>query len=642
VPSSFVNRRISCRCLRSTAPLLAIVSAGAWAQADLPPLKTTITVTESLSAGVPAHMSVLDATALDRTPGVNADDRLRVIPGFSLFRRSSSLVAHPSTQGVSLRGLGSTAASRTSVRWDGVPLNEPFGGWVQWSRVAPEALDRVEVTRGAATSLFGDHSMGGSISLFSKAAERNRLEGQLEAGNRATRTVSAAAARRWNRWAASAHWRGVTTGGYYIVRPSERGLADRPARSRFTAGDLRLDAGSGAQRLYLKLDLLAEERANGTVLRRNSTSLGSISAHYSRDAASSSLSLIAWHVREQFRDHTSSLSLDRNTETPATRQRVPAESAGATALWRKGESRWSAIAGADFLRAEGYSHQTSPATGATQVTGGVLTQQGYFTQLEAGGAPLRIFAGARYQSAGPGRRFFSPSAGLTAAKGPVRLRASAYRAFRIPTLDEMYRQFRVGNTVTFPNPDLRPETMSGGEAGLDWSSERSRLSVTAYHNSLGRLIANVTISAAPNLIQRQKRNAGRAAARGVEAEIRRRWRSLLGEFSYLFVDSRFSGGPRLPQVARHQGSAVLTYARSRTLLSAGLRAYSSQFEDDLNTFRMPGYAVLHFSAQREFGRAMAAVFAMENALNREFIVGFTPTAATGAPRLWRFGLRWRR
>jgi len=641
VSSFFVSRRPSCRCLRSIAVLLATFAVRASAQVDLPPLKTTITVTETLSAGVPAHMTVLDANTLDRTPGVNADDRLRIIPGFSLFRRSSSLIAHPSTQGVSLRGLGSTAASRTSVRWDGVPLNAPFGGWVQWSRVAPESLDRVEVTRGASTSLFGDHSMGGAISLFSRPPEQTRWEGKLEAGNRTTRTASAAAARRWNRWAASADWRGVTTGGYFIVPPSERGLADRPARSRFTAGDLRLDADRGAQRLFLKLNVLAEERANGTALRRNSTSLGSLSAHYSRDAASSSLSLIAWHVREQFRDHTSSLSLDRNTETPATRQRVPAESVGATALWRKGQSRWSATAGADLLRAEGYSHQTSPATGATQATGGVLTQHGYFTQLEAGGAPLRLFAGARYQSAGPGRRFVSPSAGLAAAKGPVRFRASAYRAFRIPTLDEMYRQFRVGNTVTFPNPDLRPETMSGGEAGFDWSSERSRLSVTAYHNSLGRLITNVTISAAPNLIQRQKRNAGQAAARGVEAEIRHRWRSLLGELSYLFVDSRFSAGPRLPQVARHQGTAVLTYARPRTLLSAGLRAYSSQFEDDLNTFRMPGYAVLHVSAQREFGRGLAALFAMENALNREFIVGFTPTAATGAPRLWRVGLRWR-
>lgn len=586
-------------------------------------------------------MTVLDSSVLDRTPGVNADDRLRMIPGFSLFRRSSSLVAHPSTQGVSLRGLGSSAASRTTVRWDGVPLNEPFGGWIQWSRIAPDALDRVEITRGASTSLFGDHSMGGAISLFSKGPERNRTEAKFEAGSRGTATAYAGAARRWNRWAASANARGVTTDGYFIVPERERGRADQPASARFTSGDLRLDTWRGAARLHLKLDIFAEERSNGTVLRRNSTSLGSVSGHYARDSASNSVSLTAWHVRAQFRDHTSSLSPDRNTETPATRQRVPSESVGGTALWRTARNSMSVITGADLLRVEGYSHQTAVLTGVRQTAGGALTQHGYFAQLEAGGAPVRLFAGARYQAAGRGRRFFSPSAGFTSARGPVRIRGAAYRAFRIPTLDEMYRQFRVGNVVTYPNPDLRPETMGGGEAGLDWSKERTRLSLTVYRNHLDRLVTNVTVRATPTLIERWKQNAGRAVAQGVEVELRRFWRNWSGELSYLFVESRFRQGPRLPQVAKHQGSAVLSYLRPNLMLSAGLRAYSSQFEDDLNLYRMPGYAVLHLSAERSLQRNLSALFTIENALNREFIVGFTPTAAIGAPRLWRLGLRWR-
>lgn len=89
-----------------------------------------------------------------------------MVPGFSLFRRSSSLVANPTTQGVSLRGLGSSGASRSLVLWDGIPLNSPFGGWIYWTRVSPEQLDRVEVSRGASTSVFGDKAMGGSIGLF--------------------------------------------------------------------------------------------------------------------------------------------------------------------------------------------------------------------------------------------------------------------------------------------------------------------------------------------------------------------------------------------------------------------------------------------------------------------------------------------
>jgi outer membrane cobalamin receptor len=270
-----------------------------------------------------------------------------------------------------------------------------------------------------------------------------------------------------------------------------------------------------------------------------------------------------------------------------------------------------------------------------------LTQHGYFAQLETGGAPLRFFAGARYQLAGQDRRFFSPSAGFTSARGPLRFRGAAYRAFRIPTLDELHRSFRVGNVVTYPNPALRPESLNGGEAGLDWARERTRLSLTLYRNHLDRLITNVTLRAAPNLIERQKQNAGQAIAQGLEVQLRHGWRDWTAELSYLFADSRFRSGPRLPQVAKHQGSATLSYLRPGLVLAAGLRAYSSQFEDDLNSFRMPGYAVVHLSAERSLRSNVFAVFSMENALDREFIVGFTPSASIGAPRLWRVGLRWR-
>jgi outer membrane receptor protein involved in Fe transport len=136
----------------------------------IPPLKTSITVTEHISADAPAAVTTLSPRQLARSPGVNLDDCLRLLAGFSLFRRSSSLVANPGTQGVSLRGLGSTGASRTLVLWDGIPLNDPFGGWVYWTRVAPEDLNVVEVSRGASTSVFGNLAMGGVVSLTSSGA----------------------------------------------------------------------------------------------------------------------------------------------------------------------------------------------------------------------------------------------------------------------------------------------------------------------------------------------------------------------------------------------------------------------------------------------------------------------------------------
>src|SRR6478672_4779798 len=108
-------------------------------------------------------LCLLGVPQLQQLPGENLDDRLRYVPGFSMFRRSSSLAANPTTQGISLRGLGSSGASRTLLLWDGIPVNSPFGGWIYWTRLAPEDVERIEVSRGASTSVFGDRAMGGTI-----------------------------------------------------------------------------------------------------------------------------------------------------------------------------------------------------------------------------------------------------------------------------------------------------------------------------------------------------------------------------------------------------------------------------------------------------------------------------------------------
>ena len=206
-----------------------------------PPLKTSITVTEHISADAPAAVTTLAPTQLALSPGVNLDDRLRLLPGFSLFRRSSSLVANPGTQGVSLRGLGSTGASRTLVLWDGIPLNDPFGGWVYWTRVAPEDLGVVEVSRGASTSVFGNLAMGGVISLTSRPESPTRADLAFEGGAEGTTEARGSVASTWGRFGASLQLRALGTDGYFIVPEYLRGAADRRANLRFISGATRLD-----------------------------------------------------------------------------------------------------------------------------------------------------------------------------------------------------------------------------------------------------------------------------------------------------------------------------------------------------------------------------------------------------------------
>jgi outer membrane receptor protein involved in Fe transport len=623
---------------------LAAVSAFAQTTPEPPklePLKQSITVNADIAAEAPASIVEIGRPQLQQLPGENLDDRLRYVPGFSMFRRSSSLAANPTTQGISLRGLGSSGASRTLLLWDGIPVNSPFGGWIYWDRLAPEDIERIEISRGASTSIFGDKAMGGSINIFSRPPEPWRLQLGVDGGNDGQVQLYGGFSHLWrNRFGASAHIRTYRMDGYYIVPEGTRGPVDQPAGVEFVAGTIRFDYLALRDKLFLRLDTLAEDRRNGTALTPNSTGLGSLAASWAHDVTHDGLNLSAYHTRENYHAWFSSIGAGRRTETLSFMQHAPSDETGVAGLWRHTQSTWTTIAGGDFARTAGYSADYLLPTGL-RFGEGDRWSRGFFGQVNGKTGPLTLFLGGREDFTGQGNSFFSPSGGVTAGRGIFRVRASAYRSFRSPTLNELYRTFRAGNAVTQSNAALLPEKLFGAEAGFDVVGETRRLSVTLFRNGLDDVITNVTLSTTPSLTTRQRQNAASAVTHGIEANLRQilgaHWQ---GELSYLYADSRYATGLRIPQVAKQQGSASVTWMRGKTFLSSSLRAYSLQFEDDLNTLVLPGYAVLQFSARQNITASLSARFEMENALDRVFLTGRTPAPQIGAPRLYRVGLRW--
>lgn len=604
----------------------------------LEPVTSSVTVVGRIQTETPASISVLGRPELRRIPGVNLDDRLRMIPGFSLFRRSSSLVANPTTQGVSLRGLGSSGASRTLVLYDGVPVNDPFGGWIQWNRFSPEQIERVEVMRGASTSVFGDRAMSGAIALTSLSGERSRIHAGFEGGNLAQKLFTAGFAQPWRKMGISANVRAFETDGYYIVPQSVRGLADTTADTRFLAPDVRLDYFGHRQRFHVKADVLVEDRDNGTRLQRNSTSLGTVSAHYS-GGVENNFSLLGYHTREEYRASFSAILAGRNSERLTFLQSVPSDATGGAMLYRRALSKVNFTGGADVVRVEGYSIDSLVPTGK-RIGGGTQTQHGVFGQVNGTLGAAQLFGGLRHHFTGQGSRFLSPSGGIVVGRRWIRGRASAYRSFRAPTLNELFREFRAGNAVTQPNGWLKPESSTGVEAGFDLVFESRRLGVTLFRNSLDDVITNVTLSSTPALIVRQRQNAEAALSRGAEVEFRQRWRDFHGEVSYLYADSRFRSGPLIPQIPKHQGSMQVGFSRGGTLATAGVRSFAYQFEDDRNQFVLPGFTVAQFVVRQRLGKGVSAQAVMENLLDRTYVVGFSPTPNIGAPRMFRLGLRW--
>ncbi|HWW83196.1 MAG TPA: TonB-dependent receptor, partial [Vicinamibacterales bacterium] len=190
----------------------------------------TVTVTptrsEQRAGDTPASVNILTNEEIKASPAVVADDVLRQVPTFSLFRRSSSLSTHPTSQGVSLRGIGPSGVSRTLVLLDDVPFNDPFGGWVYWSRVPLENSERIEIVDGSTSSLYGNYAMGGVINIVTNHPERRTLDIKPQYGNRNSPKLDMVASDRWDKFGALFEGTVFNTDGFPIVAASERGPID--------------------------------------------------------------------------------------------------------------------------------------------------------------------------------------------------------------------------------------------------------------------------------------------------------------------------------------------------------------------------------------------------------------------------------
>src|SRR3989454_12436989 len=216
--------------VRAGAPDVDIVLGPAML---LESVTVTATRTEQRLGDIPASVSVLRADEIRHSPAVVADHVLRQIPTFSLFRRTSSLSSHPTAQGVSLRGIGPSGVSRTLVLIDGVPFNDPFGGWVYWPRVPLESVDRIELVDRASSSLYGNYALGGVINIVSSRPTRRTIEFKPQYGNHHSPKMDFFGSDVWGKLGVAVDGSIFSTDGFPIVAPAERGPVDTKATVDF-------------------------------------------------------------------------------------------------------------------------------------------------------------------------------------------------------------------------------------------------------------------------------------------------------------------------------------------------------------------------------------------------------------------------
>ena len=358
------------------------------------PVTERVTVTATRTAqrlgDTASDVAVLTSRDLDSTAALTLDDKLRQVPGFQLFRRSGSRVANPTSQGASLRGVGASGASRALVLDDGVPLNDPFGGWVYWDRVPREAVSGVEVVRGAASDLYGTDAMGGVINLIPHKPTVSTLDFEASYGNETTSDASLSASVRLGRWIAVADGEAFHTDGYFVVPQDVRGRVDSRSDSDYRAADFTVDRLiSDRARLFVRASYFGEARDNGQVFQNNHTEIRQLAAgaNWQTDAAGA-FSVRVYGGPQTFDQNFFATALDRNSENLTDVQRSPAQQFGASGQWsRTAGVHQTLVAGIEGDEVRGASNELLylPVTSRQGTAGPIAIFPGLRSAVGAGG-----------------------------------------------------------------------------------------------------------------------------------------------------------------------------------------------------------------------------------------------------------------
>lgn len=669
---------------RWSPPALAVLVLGSPVHAQDPDPETAETQSEIVVTGEGLEQapstSVYAIADIDRDTIVSSgsgriEDALENVAGFQQFRRSDSRSSNPSAQGATLRALGGNATSRGLVLLDGVPISDPFFGYIPFNSIAPERLGSIRVTRGGGSGPFGAGALAGTIELESVDADTlGPVAANLLVNDREESEASGSLSASLGEGFAVASGRWDRGRGFFTTPTDQRVPAS--ARAAF-------DSWSVGLRAVAPLSDTVELQARGLVfddartLRfdgANSTSEGQDASIRIVGRGDWQFDALAYVQARNFSNVVISSTrfvrvLDQRN-TPSTglggklEIRPPVGDAHTLRLgvdYRRSdgelqEEAFSAFTGnlRERRRAGGTNSdlglfvEDDWQAGRLLVTGGLradrtVIEDGFFRAVDASGAlvsetiaedrsdwSLSWRAGAAYDA----------GSGLT-------LRAAAYTGLRLPTLNELYRPFVVFPVVTQANAELENERLEGFEIGADWRpSENVDLAVTLFDNQVENAIANVTL--APNLRQRQ--NLPAIDAQGIEASLGLAVGQLRLDGSVVYTDAEISGtgaslaldGNRPPQTPELAFSTTLAWQPAQGWrLATTLRHVGAQFEDDQETDSLPAATTLDTFIQMPLGGKFSAVLRGENLFNERIVTRNSGGAIDlGVPRTVWFGLRY--
>jgi outer membrane receptor protein involved in Fe transport len=621
------------------------------------------------------------------------DEAILTSPGASLFRRTTSVGANPTTQGISLRPIAPSGASRALVTLDGAPVNDPFGGWVIWTSLPPESLDGVTLVRGAGAGAYGSGALTGTVELREQPATGGLQAMDVSGGQENTWRGAAVFGAPGLMVSVS----GERSDGYTPVRGPQQGPADTPLNLQDASFAFRVQHSIGEAEASARFGVYDEKRGAGLAGAASNASGATATFTIAKPAEKDSLGwrLQAWMRASDLSNSSVSVAPGRVSTTPANDEySTPAQGYGVNAALqgRGGALGWEAGVDARLARGEEFERFRYQVNQFTRLreAGGHTSVVGVYLDADWTSSPWLVTGGVRvdaWSNSDALRRESDLNTGaitlnahpqgasgvLPTARAGVRydlsqttwLRAAGYMGFRAPTLNELHRPFRVGNDVTESNPALKPEKLQGLELGLGGDPAFAHWSTTVYYNRLVDPITNVTIGIGPGNFPiagfipaggtlRQRQNAGLIKAWGLEGDANGQaipnvtWRA-----GFAYTHARVDGESAAPQLTGKLPAEAPALAVTagldwtpveRLLLSTDLRYESLRYEDDLNTRRLEPGMMLDARVAWRIGGDRQVYVAVANLINNDLAVGQTADGVTsyGEPRTVLVGFSLRR
>jgi outer membrane receptor protein involved in Fe transport len=642
---------------------------------------------------VPAATTVIDHDQVERAPEQLADELVRAAPSVGTFRRSSSAIADPTSQGLNLRGVGPSGVSRALVLQDGVPLNDPFGGWVYWRALSPLGVDRIEIVPSGASALFGNFALGGVLQVISRPIDGATVDAVAALGSLGGQRAAVRSTGRFGDLGLELDTETWHSDGYAPIVAAERGVVDGPAPSTHNTVGGRVEYTRGNQTVHAGARYFSESLDAGTQFTTADVRTVTYGAGWQLagdpGTRPGTFDVELFGGTQRFDQERARVSgspgapagspAARSTAAKAADGHTPSNNQGVVATWTtRLAGRHAIVVGADAQRVVGSATDTlfpatiQPTTIVQRAAGGEQRYAGAFAQDAIQVTPeLELAAALRldgWQNV-DGSSTTTPSMGsamttpfadasklqldprlgaLYHVSHEVAVRASAYRAFRAPTLNELYRPFQVGTVLTAANPALRPETLWGGELGTQLVLEGVAAQATAFWNQMSDPIANVTLAMPLNGATRQRQNLGSTRILGLELDLT--WRpgaAWTVRVAHTFSDGYVRTAPaqpelvgkRLAQDPHHRSAAIVSYDNPRiATLTAELRYLGAQFEDDQNTQPIGSVVLFDARAERALAAGLSVFVTGRNLFDRHYLVGRAGVDTEGAPRTFELGI----